>query len=532
LGEDLLLDVRNLSISFNKQAGKSIESVKNLSFDLKKKETLAIVGESGSGKSVTAKSVLGLLPASPFCTIQGEILYKNIDLRKLPQSQLLKMRGKKISMIFQEPMSALNPLHKVGKQIAEVFLVHSGLTYKKSKKKVVELLGMVGIPDPEKRYDSYPHELSGGQRQRVMIAMAIAETPDILIADEPTTALDVTVQAEILKLLKDLKDRLSMSMIFISHDLLLVKSIADKVLVMKNGESLDYGEVSSVFTNPSHQYTKKLINVENTDVFEDNPGEETVLESKNLKVWFPLKKGVFKTTKGYIKAVDNIDFQLKKNETLGIVGESGSGKSTLGLSLLRLVASRGEIYFNNQRIDNLKPSQLRSKRSKIQVVFQDPFGSLNPRMTVFDIINEGLLIHRKDYDKDKKRDIVKQVLNEVMMPEDCMNHYPHEFSGGQRQRIAIARALVLEPDVILLDEPTSSLDRSVQFQVINLLKKIQEKHGLSYIFISHDLKLVKEIAGRTIVMKDGKVVEENKTKELFLNPESEYTKKLINACFM
>lgn len=529
--KDLILEVKNLNISFNKKAGKSIESVKSIDFELNKKETLAIVGESGSGKSVTAKSIIGLLPKPPFCEVKGEILYKNTDILKMPESYLQKLRTKKIAMIFQEPMSSLNPLHKIGKQIGEVFLIHSGEKLKNTRKKVVELLKLVGIYEPEKRYDSYPHELSGGQKQRVMIAMAIAQNPDILIADEPTTALDVTVQAEILKLLADLKKRLSMSMIFISHDLLLVKSIADKVLVMKDGKALEYGKAEEIFENPFHEYTKKLIGSKNDFGFEESSDNEKVLEAKNLKVWFPLKKGFLKRTKGFIKAVDKIDFHLKKGETLGIVGESGSGKTTLGLSLLRLVDSRGEIYFKNKRIDNLKSSYLRKIRSKIQVVFQDPYGSLNPRMSVFEIISEGLLVH-KNFDLSTRKKIVEDVLEEVMLPSDCLNHYPHEFSGGQRQRIAIARALVLEPEIILLDEPTSSLDRTVQFQVISLLKNIQKKHKISYIFISHDLKLVKEIAGRTIVMKDGKIIEENSTKDLFLNPLNNYTKTLINASFL
>ncbi|MDY0131464.1 MAG: dipeptide ABC transporter ATP-binding protein [Desulforegulaceae bacterium] len=527
---DFILEIKNLDISFNKKVGKSINSVKSLSFTLRQKETLAIVGESGSGKSITAKSIIGLLPKPPFCEVSGEILYKNTDLLKMPESYIQKLRTKKIAMIFQEPMSSLNPLHKIGNQIGEVFLIHSGKKIKETRKKVVELLKMVGIQEAEKRYDSYPHQLSGGQRQRVMIAMAIAQNPDILIADEPTTALDVTVQAEILKLLDDLKQRLSMSMIFISHDLLLVKSIADKVLVMKEGKALEYGNSKDVFENPSHEYTKKLMGSDNDFGFDESLSDEIVLEAKNLKVWFPIKKGILKRTKGFIKACDKINFSLKKGETLGIVGESGSGKTTLGLSLLRLIDSRGEIYFKNKRIDNLKPSLLREIRSQIQVVFQDPFGSLNPRMTVFEIISEGLLVHKK-FDLQKRKKIVKDVLKEVMLPFDSLNHYPHEFSGGQRQRIAIARALVVEPEVILLDEPTSSLDRTVQFQVISLLKNIQKKHGISYIFISHDLKLVKEIATRTIVMKEGKIIEENNTRELFLNPVNEYTKKLINASF-
>lgn len=529
--ENSILEVKNLSISFEKKAGKSIKSVCDLSFFLKKGQTLAIVGESGSGKSVTAKAVMGLLPSYPFCRINGEILYKGINLKTLPKKDITALRGRKISMIFQEPMAALNPLHCVGKQIAEVFYIHSKLTKKQSFNKVLDLLKKVGIKDPEKRYKSYPHELSGGQRQRVMIAMAIAENPDILIADEPTTALDVTVQQEILELLNKLKKELSMSMIFISHDLEIVKNIADMVIVMKNGKAVEEGSVGAVFGNPQHEYTKELMDNGNSFDFKSSVKDEKILEAKDLRVWFPLKKGLFKKTYDYVKAVDDINFYLKKGEVLGIVGESGSGKTTLGMSLLKLVHQAGRIYFNNSRIDNLTPLQLKPLRSDFQVVFQDPYGSLNPKMRVFDIIAEGLLIHRKNYNEEQIRNEIINVLEDVDIESDALNHYPHEFSGGQRQRIAIARAVVLKPKVILLDEPTSSLDRSVQFHVLKLLKDVQEKYSLSYIFISHDLKLVRKIADRTIVMKDGKIVEENKTENIFLDPGCDYTRKLIGASF-
>ena len=475
---------------------------------------------------------MGLLPPFPVCDIKGEILFKNVNLREIPEKEFMKIRGKRISMIFQEPMSALNPLQTIGKQIGEAFYIHSGLEIKKTVKKVEQLLSMVGISDSEAKYSSYPHQLSGGQRQRVMIAMAIAENPDILIADEPTTALDVTIQSEILALLADLKKRLSMSMIFISHDLPLVRKIADNVLVMKHGRGVEYGSVDRVFNNPEHEYTRELLDSENIEPFEDISQDEIMLKADNIKVWFPIKKGFFKRTAGYVKAVDNVNFYLKKGETLGVVGESGSGKTTLGLALLRLINSHGKIEFNNERIDNLKPGVLKKKRSLVQVVFQDPFGSLNPRMTVGDIIGEGLIVHKKEMDLNKRQETVSRVLEDVGLETDSMKHYPHEFSGGQRQRIAIARALVLKPQLILLDEPTSSLDRSVQFQIIELLKELQKKYGLSYIFISHDLKLVRKIASRTMVMKNGCVVEEGRTEEIFKNPEKEYTQKLMKASFL
>lgn len=527
-----LINVENLFVSFNKKAGKSIDSVKGVSFWLNKGETLAIVGESGSGKSVTAKALMGLLPKEPMCRINGEIYFKNIDILKLSKKSLMKLRGQNISMIFQEPMSALNPLHKIGIQIGEIFFIHSNIPYKKSRKKVVELLDKVGIKEPGKRYDSYPHELSGGQRQRVMIAMAIANKPDLLIADEPTTALDVTVQSEILQLLNNLKDDLLMSMIFISHDLSIVKNIADKVLVMKKGEQIESGNVKDVFESPKDEYTKELINCENIDTNREDISDIEILKADNLKVWFPVKKGILKNRVGYIKAVDGINFSLKKGETLGIVGESGSGKTTLGLALMGLVKSSGEIYLKDKRIDNLDAKSLRKIRGRMQVVFQDPFGSLNPRMNILDIVSEGLKVHKKELLKIEMKKRVEKVLFEVGLPKDSLSHYPHEFSGGQRQRIAIARALILEPEIMLLDEPTSSLDRSVQFQVLSLLKEVQKKHKLSYIFISHDLKLVKNIASRTIVMKDGVVKEGGNTLDIFNKPKNDYTKKLIEASFL
>lgn len=524
-----ILRVEDLCISFNKRAGKSIDSVCGIDFSVNKGETLAIVGESGSGKSLTAKAVMGLLPKTSICTKKGSIFFNGINLKNLPERDFLEIRGMKMSMIFQEPLSALNPLQTIGKQIGESFFIHRQIDFKKSKKDVLKLLSMVGIPEPKIKYNAYPHQLSGGQRQRVMIAMAIALKPDLLIADEPTTALDVTVQAEILSLLKELKKKLSMSMIFISHDLGVVKKIADKVVVMRQGRIVESGSCEKVFNRPENHYTKELISAGNIAKFQDLSSDEKIFEAVGLKVWFPVKKGILRRVTDHIKAVEGIDFYLKKGETLGIVGESGSGKTTMGLALLRLVPSIGKIYFKGKRFDELNLKELRGLRSKIQVVFQDPFGSLNPRMSVGEIIGEGLDIHEKGIEPKIKEEMVAKAVEEVGLPKDAVHHYPHEFSGGQRQRIAIARALILEPEIILLDEPTSSLDRSVQFQVVSLLGKLQKTHGLSYIFISHDLKLVEKIASRTMVMKDGKVVEQGSTEAVFNNPACEYTKKLISA---
>jgi microcin C transport system ATP-binding protein len=531
LSESALLEVKNLSITFGSNAEANLV-VDKVSFTVHKGETLAIVGESGSGKSVTALSVVRLLSSTSARYPSGKVLFNGIDLLQTDEKTLRSIRGNEITFIFQEPMTSLNPLHTVGRQIGEVLILHGMTDQRSINKKVIELLSEVGISDPDSRINSYPHELSGGQRQRVMIAMALANRPKLLIADEPTTALDVTVQAQILNLLKDLQRRYGMSIIFITHDLGIVRRIADDVCVMKNGKVVESGKVEEVFLTPTHDYTKMLLGAEPKGAApRHDESAPCILKGENIRVWFPIKKGLLRRTAGFIKAVDDVSLTLREGQTLGVVGESGSGKTTLGMSLLRLKRSEGRIFYHDQRIDNLSVAGMRPYRRLIQVVFQDPFGSLSPRMSVADIIGEGLQIQKPELSSAARREIVAQAMADTGLNPCFMDRYPHEFSGGQRQRICIARALALDPKVIVLDEPTSALDMSVQAQIVDLLRDIQRKKNLSYLFISHDLKVVKALASELIIMRQGKIVERGRAEDLFSAPQHEYTKSLFAAAF-
>ncbi|MEC9347725.1 MAG: ABC transporter ATP-binding protein [Pseudomonadota bacterium] len=528
-----LLDVRDLSVRFGEGEG-AVDAVRGVSFTLEKGETLAVVGESGSGKSVTALSILKLLPYPRASHPTGSILFDGEDLVQAPDVLMRRIRGRRISMIFQEPLSALNPLHTVFRQVAEVLFVHRGLDKDAARARVIELLDLVGIPDPASRLDDYPHQLSGGQRQRVMIAMALANEPDILIADEPTTALDVTIQAQILKLLKDLQHRLGMAILFITHDLGIVRRMADRVAVMTKGEIVESGPTADVFDRPEHAYTRMLLAAEpkGRPARDETTTPAEVLSATDLKVWFPVRRGVFRRVVRHIKAVDGIDVSVPAGRTLGVVGESGSGKTTLGLALLRLIRSKGPIVYMGQRIDGLGFRAMRPKRREMQVVFQDPFGSLSPRLSVGQIIEEGLVVHGMIAGEEaERRAVVAEALEEVGLEGAMQDRYPHEFSGGQRQRIAIARAIALKPRFIVLDEPTSALDMSVQAQIVDLLRDLQARHDLAYVFISHDLKVVRALADEVIVMKDGRVVERGAAERIFHEPGADYTKALLAAAF-
>jgi microcin C transport system ATP-binding protein len=527
---DILIDVRDLAVEFVSGELKQ-RVVENVSFSIRRGETLALVGESGSGKSVTAHSILRLLPYPLAGHPSGSIQYAGKDLLRLDENKLRNIRGNRIAMVFQEPMTSLNPLHSIGKQINEVLALHKGLTGKAATTRTLELLDLVGIPEPHKRLKAYPHELSGGQRQRVMIAMALANEPELLIADEPTTALDVTVQLKILELLKDLQARLGMSMLLISHDLNLVRRIAHRVCVMQRGQIVEQSSCEQLFKAPQHAYTQELLGAEPSGEPVDIPAGEPLLEVDDLRVWFPIKKGLLRRTVDYVKAVDGIDFSLPQGQTLGIVGESGSGKSTLGLAILRLLDSQGAIRFQGQALDGLSQHEVRPFRRQMQVVFQDPFGSLSPRMTVGMIVGEGLRIHRMGTAAEQEQAIVDALL-EVGLDPETRHRYPHEFSGGQRQRIAIARALVLKPALILLDEPTSALDRTVQRQVVELLRTLQAKYNLTYLFISHDLAVVRALSHHLIVVKEGQVVEQGPADAIFSAPQHLYTQQLLEAAFM
>lgn len=525
----MLLEIKDLSVNFHAQTG-VVEAVKNVSFTIKKGETLALVGESGSGKSVTALSILQLLPYPMAKHPSGSITFGGDELVAAPEAILRSVRGNKISMIFQEPMTSLNPLHSIEKQIAEALFLHRGMNKEQARARVIELLELVGLEKMTTRLNAYPHELSGGQRQRVMIAMALANEPDLLIADEPTTALDVTVQAQILVLLKDLQKKLGMAVLLITHDLGVVKKVADKICVMQNGKIVEQGTSKAVFGKPKHDYTKMLLAAEPSGMaVKFDKKAPVVVTANDMKVHFPIKSGLFRKITDYVRAVDGIDLELKQGQTLGIVGESGSGKTTLGLALLRLIKSQGEINFKGQDISDLKEKELRPLREDIQIVFQDPYGSLSPRMSVGQIIAEGLLVHRKDISAKERDERVMEVLDEVGLEAGMRFRYPHEFSGGQRQRIAIARAIVLKPKFIVLDEPTSALDMSVQAQIVDLLRDLQTKHNLSYLFISHDLKVVRALSHNVLVMKGGKVVEQGTVDQIFDKPKEQYTKTLIKA---
>jgi len=523
-----MLLVENLHVNFGKGKRK-VEAVKGISFEIKKGETLSLVGESGSGKSVTALSILQLLPYPLATHPHGSIKYRDQEIIGASEKEIQKVRGAEISMIFQEPMSSLNPLHSVEKQISESLKIHQGMKKTAARERVLELLDLVGIKDPQKRLSSLPHELSGGQRQRVMIAMALANEPELLIADEPTTALDVTIQAQILKLLKDLQNKFGMAMLFITHDLAVVKKIADEVCVMKEGKILESGQAKKVLGQPENSYTRELIDAEPKGKPEIEPEDFELLRAKDLKIWYPIRKGLIKKTIGYIKAVDGIDMRIHRGETLGVVGESGSGKTTLGMALLKLVRSQGEIKYRETDIQKISSKEIRPLRKKIQVVFQSPFASMSPRMTIGEIVSEGLEVHSPGLKAQEVADKIKEALIEVALDPETQHRFPHEFSGGQRQRISIARALILKPEFLVLDEPTSALDMSVQGQIVSLLKALQKKYKLSYLFISHDLKVVKAMSHRIMVMKAGKVVEQGSAEQIFSQPQHPYTKQLLSA---
>jgi len=525
-----ILEINNLSVDF-KVNNDVVHAVKDVSFEVKKGEVVALVGESGSGKSVTALSVLQLLPYPTASHPSGSIKVSDEEIIGMKAARLRQVRGNRVSMIFQEPMTSLNPLHNIEKQIREVLLLHRGLKGPAATERVVELLELVGIPEPRKRLSAYPHELSGGQRQRVMIAMALANEPDLLIADEPTTALDVTIQTQILELLQDLRKKMGMAVLLITHDLNIVRHYSDRVCVMYQGKIVETANTAQLFEQPQHPYSKKLLNAEPSGepVPVDNDAD-LVLETQALKVWFPIKKGVFARIADYVKAADDINISVRQGQTLGIVGESGSGKTTLGLAILRLIKSDGQIRFDGHNFDQYNQHQMRPFRRHIQVVFQDPFGSLSPRMSVAEIIGEGLKIHSQNDNSEHDQQII-QTLTEVGLDPSIRHRYPHEFSGGQRQRIAIARALILKPRLIILDEPTSALDRTVQAQIVTLLRDLQAKYQISYLFISHDLAVVKALSHQMIVMKAGRVVEQGPAEQLFNRPQNDYTQALIHAAF-
>jgi len=521
-----LLDVKNLQVSF-RQDGQLIPAVRGVSFAVNRGETVALVGESGSGKSVSALSTVSLLGDS--AQVSGSVTYDGQEMIGADAKLLHKVRGNDISFIFQEPMTSLNPLHTIEKQLAESLALHQGLQGAEARARVLSLLEQVGINDAESRMGAYPHQLSGGQRQRVMIAMALANKPDILIADEPTTALDVTIQAQILDLLKDLKDEMGMGLLFITHDLGIVRRIADRVFVMQKGVVVEEGPTAEIFDNPQHPYTRKLLSAEPTGSPEPVADDATeVLRTENLKVWFPIQKGLLRRTVGHVQAVNDTSLSVRAGETLGIVGESGSGKTTLALAIMRLIGSEGEVTFRGEDVRKWSTRQLRRLRADMQIVFQDPFGSLSPRMTCFQIIAEGLAIHKVDKGRDR-REVVAEVMTEVGLDPVTMDRYPHEFSGGQRQRIAIARAMVLRPKLLVLDEPTSALDMTVQVQIVDLLRRLQVKYGLAYLFISHDLKVVRAMSHKVMVMKRGDVVEYGDVDALYDNPQTEYTRALLQA---
>ncbi len=528
---ETLLQARSLSVAFT-QGGQQTLAVNRVSFKVGRGETVALVGESGSGKTVSALSIVKLLPYPAASHPSGEIFFQGRNLMAASETDLREIRGSRISMIFQEPMTSLNPLQPIEQQVGEVLKVHRGLDEAAVKTRVLELLRKVGLRDPERRLGAFPHELSGGQRQRVMIAMALANEPDLLIADEPTTALDVTIQAQILELLQDLSREMGMAMLLITHDLGIVRKMARRVYVMKSGDIVEEGYTEAIFNDPQHAYTKQLLAAEpKGEPAPFNDRAPVVVETDNLKVWFPIKTGLLKRTTDHVKAVDGVTLDLREGQTLGVVGESGSGKTTLGLAILRLISSKGPIVYLGNRIDSFSSSQMRPLRKDMQIVFQDPYGSLSPRLSVGQIIEEGLLIQQPGLSYEQRRDRVGAALTEVGLEPEAQDRYPHEFSGGQRQRIAIARAMVLQPKFVMLDEPTSALDMSVQAQIVDLLRDLQDKRSLAYLFISHDLRVVRALCNYVIVMRNGKVVEEGPAERIFSNPQDSYTQALLAAAF-
>ncbi len=531
--QDCILEARNLAVSFKVEGG-TVQAVKNMNFALRKGETIAIVGESGSGKSVTARAIMRLLTKRATIGKESSIILDGQDVVKLPESEMRKLRGDKVSMIFQEPMSSLNPVYTVGSQICEVLHLHNKMSRAEANTRALALLKEVQIPDPEARVKQYPHQLSGGQRQRVMIAMALANRPDILIADEPTTALDVTVQAQILNLIKDLKDKYGMAVILITHDLTVVRQFADRVYVMQHGEIKEHNTTRALFANPQHPYTQRLLKSDPKGVAQPLTQDTgTILQGTNVRVTYKLKRGgFFNATYHDLQAVDGLSLELKRGETLGLVGESGSGKTTFGQALIRLLdPQEGEITFDGNRIEKLDRTGLRPFRSRMQIVFQDPFSSMNPRMNVRQIIEEGLIVNKIGVSEADRLQRVQQALEDSGMPTNILSRFPHEFSGGQRQRLAIARAIAMEPEFIMLDEPTSALDLSVQAQIIELLRKLQREKNLSYLFISHDLKVVRALCHRVIVMQHGKIMEQGPVADVLTNPVTDYTKRLVRAAF-
>ena len=523
-----LLDIQDLSVDFRTEGG-TVHAVKGLSLSIHHGETVALVGESGSGKSVTALSVLQLLPYPTASHPGGSVRFEGRELLGAPAATMRTVRGNRIAMVFQEPMTSLNPLHSIEKQLGETLRLHKGMGKAAARRRTLELLHLVGLAEAERRLAAFPHELSGGQRQRVMIAMALANEPALLVADEPTTALDVTIQAQILELLKSLQRRFNMAMLFITHDLTIVRKIADRVCVMQSGEVVETGSTAGIFEAPEHPYTQRLIQAQPSGTAPPAAEAPTLVRTEDLRVWYPIRAGLLRRTIDHVKAVDGLTFTVRAGQTVGVVGESGSGKTTLGLALLRLIASRGGIYFRDTLIQGLKSRDLRPLRREMQIIFQDPFGSLSPRLSIGQIIEEGLRIHGPVSTGEARQEAITAALQEVGLDPESRNRYPHEFSGGQRQRVAIARALVLRPAFIVLDEPTSSLDVSVQAQILELLQKLQRDHNLAYLFISHDLKVVRAMANYLVVMYHGKVVEEGPTEVIFSHPRDAYTKRLLAA---
>ena len=529
---DPLININDLSVSFGDKLS-AIQAVSNVSFRIEHGETLALVGESGSGKSVTALSIMQLLPYPAAFHPSGSIRFLDEEIIGASSSRMQEIRGNRIAIIFQEPLTSLNPLHTIEKQIGETLLLHKKLDRSATRSRIIELLSEVGLPNARERLVAYPHQLSGGQRQRVMIAMALANDPDLLIADEPTTALDVTIQAQILGLLREIQKNRGMSILLITHDLGVVRKVANRVCVMKDGKIVETSETAHLFQAPRHPYTQHLLKAEPSgNPLSARTTARPVIKAENLRVWFPIKKGLLRRTVGHIKAVDGIDITIREGQTVGVVGESGSGKTTLAMGLLRLESSNGAITLKDERIDGYDFRKMRPLREKMQIVFQDPFSSLSPRLSVGQIVEEGLRVHNLAGDTfEERREVISAALAEVGLSPDVQDRYPHEFSGGQRQRIAIARAIVLKPKFIVLDEPTSALDMSVQAQIVDLLRDLQDRHGLAYLFISHDLKVVRTLADELLVMKDGRVVERGSAEEIFKSPTEEYTKALLAAAF-